>query len=146
MTIKLTDKQRRFIDEYLVDCNATQAAIRAGYSQATAGAIGFENLKKPEIREAIKCKLEAYSELKIGEREVIIEALFREALNNTEDSTAASRVSALDKLAKIKGLYQQQPQTYSLGITMMEISRMNAQKRVSLLPKDNIDFGDDDEY
>jgi len=145
MTIKLTDKQRRFIEEYLVDCNATQASIRAGYSQATAGAIGFENLRKPEIREAIKSKLEAYSELKIGEREVIIEALFREALNNTEDSTASSRVSALDKLAKIKGLYQQQPQTYSLGITMMEISRTNAQKRVSLLPKDNIDFGDDDE-
>ena len=47
---KLTAKQRRFVEEYLIDLNATQAAIRAGYSPATAGAIGSENLKKPEIR------------------------------------------------------------------------------------------------
>lgn len=49
----LTEKQQRFVDEYLVDLNATQAAIRAGYSPDTAGAIGFENLKKPEIQLAI---------------------------------------------------------------------------------------------
>ena len=49
----LTPKQRAFIDEYLVDLNATQAAIRAGYSSDTAGSIGHENLKKPEIAAAI---------------------------------------------------------------------------------------------
>lgn len=51
---KLTDKQRRFVDEYLVDLNATQAAIRAGYSEKTAYSIGNENLSKPEIAEAIQ--------------------------------------------------------------------------------------------
>lgn len=49
----LTDKQQRFVDEYMVDLNATQAAIRAGYSPDTAGAIGHENLKKPEIQSAL---------------------------------------------------------------------------------------------
>jgi phage terminase small subunit len=49
----LTLKQQRFVDEYMVDLNATQAAIRAGYSADTAGAIGHENLKKPEIQLAI---------------------------------------------------------------------------------------------
>ena len=49
----LTPKQARFVDEYLVDLNATQAAIRAGYSAKTAAAIGSENLKKPEIAAAI---------------------------------------------------------------------------------------------
>ena len=49
----LTQKQQRFVDEYLVDLNATQAAIRAGYSQTTAGQQGFELLKKPEIQSAI---------------------------------------------------------------------------------------------
>ena len=44
-----TAKQSLFIKEYLVDLNATQAAIRAGYSAKTAGAMGDENLKKPEI-------------------------------------------------------------------------------------------------
>ena len=51
--LRLTDKQQRFVDEYLVDLNATKAAIRAGYSPGTAGAIGHENLKKPEIVTAI---------------------------------------------------------------------------------------------
>ncbi|WP_202758258.1 terminase small subunit [Delftia acidovorans] len=49
----LTEKQQRFVDEYLVDLNATQAAIRAGYSADTAGSIGHENLQKPEIALAI---------------------------------------------------------------------------------------------
>lgn len=49
----LNPKQQRFVDEYLVDLNATQAAIRAGYSVDTAGSIGHENLKKPEIQLAI---------------------------------------------------------------------------------------------
>ena len=50
---KLTAKQQRFIEEYLIDLNATQAAIRAGYSGKTAGQIGGENLNKPEIQAAI---------------------------------------------------------------------------------------------
>jgi phage terminase small subunit len=50
----LTDKQRRFVDEYLVDLNATQAAIRAGYSQKTAASIGEENLRKPDIAKAVQ--------------------------------------------------------------------------------------------
>lgn len=45
----LTDKQRRFCEEYVVDWNATRAAIAAGYSENTARAIGAENLTKPDI-------------------------------------------------------------------------------------------------
>lgn len=45
----LTAKQKTFCEEYMQDLNATQAAIRAGYSKKTAGSVGFENLKKPEI-------------------------------------------------------------------------------------------------
>jgi phage terminase small subunit len=49
----LTDKQRRFVDEYLVDLNATQAAIRAGYSKRRASEIGSQLLRKPAVAEAI---------------------------------------------------------------------------------------------
>ena len=49
----MTNKQTRFVEEYLVDLNATQAAIRAGYSPNTAQEIGAENLKKPMIRAAV---------------------------------------------------------------------------------------------
>jgi phage terminase small subunit len=51
---KLTARQKRFVQEYLCDLNATQAAIRAGYSKKTAGSVGHENLSKPEIAEAIQ--------------------------------------------------------------------------------------------
>ncbi|PBJ92088.1 hypothetical protein CMV24_29085 [Pseudomonas plecoglossicida] len=50
----LTAKQQRFVDEYLKDLNATQAAIRAGYSKKTAASIGQENLRKPEIEKALR--------------------------------------------------------------------------------------------
>jgi phage terminase small subunit len=50
----LTAKQRRFVEEYLIDLNGTQAAIRAGYSSRTARAIGSENLTKPDIQAAIE--------------------------------------------------------------------------------------------
>lgn len=52
--IKLTDKQERFCYEYCIDFNATKAAIRAGYSEKTAQIIGFENLRKPIIKERIQ--------------------------------------------------------------------------------------------
>lgn len=53
MAEELTAKQQAFVQEYLIDLNATQAAIRAGYSPSSAGAIGDENLKKPEIKDEI---------------------------------------------------------------------------------------------
>ena len=58
----LTAKQSRFIDEYLRDLNATQAAIRAGYSQNTAYRIGWENLRKPQIALAVNQKREIVQE------------------------------------------------------------------------------------
>lgn len=57
----LTQKEQRFCDEYLVDFNQTQAAIRSGYSKKTAGVIGWENLRKPKIRAVIDKKLQELS-------------------------------------------------------------------------------------
>ena len=65
----LTNKQKMFIVEYTVDFNATQAAIRAGYSEKTAHAIGQENLRKPIIEQAIKDRV---SELIMGPDEVAL--------------------------------------------------------------------------
>lgn len=58
----LTQKQRLFVDEYLIDLNATQAAIRAGYSKKTAGQIGDENLKKPQIAQAVRTAMDSRSQ------------------------------------------------------------------------------------
>jgi len=56
---KLTGKQLAFKDEYINDFNSTRAAKAAGYSAKTAAAIGYENLRKPQIQEAIREAIEA---------------------------------------------------------------------------------------
>ena len=59
---ELTDKQLKFIEEYLIDLNGTQAAIRAGYSETTARQIASDNLAKPYIQEAITVAMMELSE------------------------------------------------------------------------------------
>ena len=74
--LKLTPKQQRFIDEYLIDLNATQAAIRAGYSPNCAGQIGEENLKKPQIASTVaKAKRERSVATKIDAEWVLRQAV-----------------------------------------------------------------------
>lgn len=57
--MSLTPKQRRFIDHYLESGNATEAAKRAGYSERSAAEVGYENLRKPQIAEEIKMRVQA---------------------------------------------------------------------------------------
>lgn len=54
---KLTDKQRRFVDEYLIDLNATQAAIRTGYSAKTAEQQGSRLLSNVKVQQAVSEKM-----------------------------------------------------------------------------------------
>lgn len=54
----LTTKQRLFVEAYLANPNATEAAIKAGYSKKTAGSVGAENLKKPEIAALLEKRVE----------------------------------------------------------------------------------------
>lgn len=69
---KLTAKQQRFCDEYLIDLNATQAAIRAGYSEKTAYRTGADNLRKPQIKSYIEARMtEKESELIADQDEVL---------------------------------------------------------------------------
>lgn len=81
----MTKKQKRFVDEYLIDLNITQAAIRAGYSPKTAYSIGSENLKKPEIRACIeKAMAERSKRTGINQDRIIIE-LAKIGLLNPKD-------------------------------------------------------------
>jgi phage terminase small subunit len=82
---KLTPKQKRFIDEYLVDLNATQAAIRAGYSKRTACFIGYENLTKPQIKEALGVAQENLSRRTQVTQEQVIAELAAIAFANIGD-------------------------------------------------------------
>lgn len=85
----LTPKQQRFVEEYLIDLNATQAAIRAGYSVDTAHATGWENLRKPEIEAAIvAAKAERAQRVQVSADEVLRELMrigYSDAWNYEQD-------------------------------------------------------------
>lgn len=72
---KLTAKQQRFCDEYLIDLNATQAAIRAGYSEKTAGVIASENLNKPNIKEYIENRMKEKEKNLIADQDEVLQYL-----------------------------------------------------------------------
>jgi len=74
---KLTPKQNIFVAEYLVDLNATQAAIRAGYSKKTAGQIGDENLRKPQIAKAIQESMSQRAERTEISSELVVQGILR---------------------------------------------------------------------
>lgn len=72
---KLTAKQQRFCDEYLIDLNATQAAIRAGYSKKTAGSISTENMQKPAIKEYIEERMAEKEKTLIADQDEVLKYL-----------------------------------------------------------------------
>jgi phage terminase small subunit len=75
MATNMTAKQMRFCDEYLIDLNATQAAIRAGYSKKTATVIGAENLTKPYIREYIDKRLAEKEDALVAKQDEVMKYL-----------------------------------------------------------------------
>ena len=88
----MTPKQTRFVEEYLIDLNATQAAIRAGYSPNCAGIQGHENLKKPNIATAIAAaKLERSQRTQV-DADWVIQALLddRALAYETRNASAAT--------------------------------------------------------
>lgn len=99
MTAKLTAKQRSFVNEYIVDLNATQAAIRAGYSEDTAGAIGHENLNKPEIADALQEALDLRAErTRITADRVLVEVAKLGFANIKDIFTATGQLKNLSTL------------------------------------------------
>lgn len=73
--MKLTERQRRFVEAFIETGNAAEAARRAGYSKKTAYSIGNENLKKPEIKYAIDRRMKEIEEGKTATPEEIIQFL-----------------------------------------------------------------------
>ena len=94
----MTKKQKRFVEEYLIDLNATQAAIRAGYSPDTAKSIGCENLTKPDIKAHIaKAMAERSMRTGVNADRVIIELAkiaFVNAMDVIDQKTATVREDA----------------------------------------------------
>jgi phage terminase small subunit len=99
----LTPKQQRFVDEYLTDCNATQAAIRAGYSRRTAYAIGSENMSKPEIRAALQAAQASVTTKTKITKDYLVEQANDIMLKAKANGAWAAARGANELLAKLTG-------------------------------------------
>jgi Phage terminase, small subunit len=92
----LTKKQRLFVDEYLIDLNATQAAIRAGYSPTSARQIADENMSKPDIKNAIDRAIAERSKRTGVNADRIIRELAKIAFVNPTDVINMDEATILD--------------------------------------------------
>lgn len=108
----LTEKQIRFVNEYLVDFNATQAALRAGYSKQTSNEQGCRLLANISIQTAIKQKTtEKLSELNISQKQILDE--YKKIAFKVEiaEYRGTDKLKALEFLAKISGLCETKQMT-----------------------------------
>ena len=106
---KLTPKQIRFCKEYLVTLNATTAAINAGYSKATAGVIGYENLKKPHIAAFVKACQERLAQETEVKAEWVVRRLKENEKASRDQGDIAQSNRALELLGKHIGMFGPKP-------------------------------------
>lgn len=105
MAKELTPKQKRFADNYIATCNATQSAIDAGYSARTAKSVGSENLTKPDVKAYIDKQMAVISSHKIMDAEEAVELLTGIARGDTKETifvSTGTKVYEKEKEADLK--------------------------------------------
>jgi hypothetical protein len=106
----MTPRQQRFVEEYLVDLNATQAAVRTGYSAYTANEQGARLLANASVAAAIRSAEHARSERVRITQDDVLRGLHREATLAGEGSTHSARVSAWGLIGKHLGMFVERRQ------------------------------------
>ncbi|MBB6672615.1 terminase small subunit [Cohnella nanjingensis] len=101
----LTAKQQRFVEEYLIDLNATQAAIRAGYSENTAQEQGSRLLSNVMVKEAIENRQEKIQEKTQVTQEWVIQQ-YMDIIKNCKEVEPNTAKGALDSVAKHLGMFK----------------------------------------
>lgn len=96
----MTEKQKHFCIEYLIDLNATQAAIRAGYSKKTAKVIGQENLTKPDIKKYLEQQLKQIKNEKIADVQEVLEYLTAVMRGEQKEQVALFTGEGMQKLVQ----------------------------------------------
>lgn len=121
---KLTAKQAKFVHEYLVDLNATQAAIRAGYKEKAAAQTGAENLRKPQIQKALQEAREAREKATMYDANWIMAQIAKIA--EDEGQAARDRLKALELMGKRYGIWEKQQDAESQGVRVTFETEMEA--------------------
>lgn len=100
MSKKLTPKQKKFADNYIESGNATQSAIKAGYSRKTAKSVGSENLTKPDIKSYIEKKMKEVESHKIMDAKEAMELLTRIARGEERETVVVGTADGLASTTK----------------------------------------------
>lgn len=87
---KLTLKQKKFADEYIISGNATEAAIKAGYSKNSARSMGNENLTKPDIKSYIDERMKELEDKAVASQQEVLEYLTRVMRGEEKEAVLAN--------------------------------------------------------
>lgn len=136
---KLTEKQQRFVDEYLTDLNATQAAIRAGYSVKTANEQGSQNLAKLSIQQAIAEQMaERSKRTGINQDRVVLELAKIALVKMTDIVDSQGRIksdASPDDLACIESVKYKESESDTGSSVEREVKIASKLKALELLGK-----------
>lgn len=136
---KLTEKQQRFVDEYLIDLNATQAAIRAGYSVKTANEQGSQNLAKLSIQQAIAEQMaERNKRTGINQDRVVLELAKIALVKMTDIVDSQGRIksdASPDDLACIESVKYKESESDTGSSVEREVKIASKLKALELLGK-----------
>lgn len=128
---RLTEKQARFVAEYLVDMNATDAARRAGYSEKTAYAIGFENLRKPEIQEAIQAAMADRAKRTEITQDMVLRELAKVAFSNGSDFARVVSTPTVTTIVDEEGNVQQVLRPVQ-HVELVDTDQLSREKRAAI--------------
>ena len=163
--MKLTEKQRRFVDYYVETGNKTEAAKKAGYSEKTAARIGDENLRKPAIKAAIDARLRELEGKRIAKADEVMQFLTstlrgevkeeRVVVEGTGEGRSDARiikvqVSARDRLEAAKSLLKRYPMLLDAKEQKLRLQKLEAEIRAAEQVDDDAvtivdDLGDGDD-
>lgn len=162
--MKLTEKQRRFVDYYVETGNASEAARRAGYAEKAAYRTGSENLRKPQVKAAIDARLKELEDKRIAKADEVLQFLTstlrgevkeeRVVVEGTGEGRSDARiitvqVSARDRLEAAKSLLKRYPMQLDAKEQKLKLQKLEAEIRAAEQVDDDAvtivdDLGDGD--
>lgn len=144
--MKLTEKQRRFVDYYVETGNASEAARRAGYAEKAAYRTGSENLRKPQVKTAIDARLKELEDKRIAKADEVLQFLTstlrgevkeeRVVVEGTGEGRSDARiitvqVSARDRLEAAKSLLKRYPMLLDAKEQKLRLQKLEAEIRAA---------------
>lgn len=150
--MKLTEKQRRFVDYYVETGNASEAARRAGYAEKAAYRTGSENLRKPQVKAAIDARLKEFEDKRIAKADEVMQFLTstlrgevkeeRVVVEGTGEGRSDARiinvqVSARDRLDAAKSLLKRYPMQLDAKEQKLKLQKLENEIRAAELVDDD---------